>query len=570
MRFLVIFALIVGMAGGIVVGMKWAGHAQHQEDQLWTCGMHPQVIESKPGQCPICGMALTPVKSGQANKGPTTNTNAIAIDPVIVQNMGVRVTSVTTGPVKRHIRTVGFLEEAQPNIRDINLRVSGWIEKLYANTEGVHVHKGKPLFDLYSPEIQVATEELIIARKGLARITETTDQMTRQTTQGLYDAAKRKLEQWGLEASQIDELAKLDTAPRAIAFLSPVTGHITEKMVVEGASVGAGERALRIVDHELLWLDAQIHAQDHPFIKIGQKVAATIEAVPGKVFEGEAIFVHPHVDMMTRTARLRIAVPTPEMTLKPGMFATVQIESQIVTDAILVPRDAVIDTGSRQVVFIAMENGHFEPRDLKLGSSSDDGNVQVLEGLKPGEQVVISGQFLIDSESRMAEAIRKHLDRQLLAKGGSSGMIAGSPAWRAGVDEVVNAYLAIEGQLGAVQTSDQPMAVESLLGSAKALVGLIESDVQKELAHPILHAAEKMVGQSLTDQRNSFKAVSDSTIALVRRSPPTPAVGAKLYLWHCPMTNGNWLQSTDKAANPYYATDMKLCAELKQTIATVP
>lgn len=413
MKFLLVLALVVGLAGGVMVGMRWAGHSHDEraEKQLWTCGMHPQVIQDKPGSCPICGMALTPLKSAQkATTGPATQSHAIAIDPAIVQNMGVRLTPVTTGPVRRSIRTVGFLEEAQPNIRDINLRVSGWVEKLYANTEGVHVHKGKPLFDLYSPEIQVATEELIIARKGLSRVTQATDQTTRQTTQGLYDASKRKLEQWGLESSQIDELAKLDGAPREVQFLSPVTGHITEKMIVEGASVAAGQRVLRIVDHSVLWLDAQIHAQDHPFIQMGQKVAATIEAVPGKVFEGETMFIHPHVDMMTRTARLRIAVANPEMTLKPGMFATVRIEAELVSSTTLVSRDAVIDTGERQVVFIALDNGHFEAREVKIGSSGDDGNVQVLEGLKVGEQVVVSGQFLIDSESRMREAIRKHME----------------------------------------------------------------------------------------------------------------------------------------------------------------
>jgi hypothetical protein len=349
-----------------------------------------------------------------------------------------------------------------------------------------------------------------------------------------------------------------------------MTGHITEKLVVEGAAVQAGERVLRIVDHSVLWLDAQIHAQDHPFILIGQKVAATIEAVPGKVFEGETIFVHPHVDMMTRTARLRISVPNTDVTLKPGMFATVSIESEIAREAVLVPRDAVIDTGERQVVFLALENGHFEPREVKLGSSSDDGNVQVLDGLSVGEQVVISGQFLIDAERRMREAVRKHLDRQLLVKSGASAMIAGSPQWRAGVDEVLQAYLNIEERLGAVQTSDEPVSGEALVASSRALVELAKSEDQKDLAHPILHAAQKMVGQSLADQRISFKAVSAATIALVRRSPPTPAVAKQLQIWHCPMSKADWIQTSGPAANPYYATDMKLCAELKQTIAAVP
>jgi hypothetical protein len=263
-------------------------------------------------------------------------------------------------------------------------------------------------------------------------------------------------------------------------------------------------------------------------------------------------------------------VANPDVTLRPGMFATVQIESQIAEDAVLVPREAILDTGERQIVFLAMDDGHFAPRPIEVGSSSDDGNVQVLKGLTEGEQVVVSGQFLLDSESRLREAIAKHQNRNLLARNGQAAQLAGSAAWRAGVDEVVKAYLTISAKLGAVQTSDQPMTAEHLVIPARALIEAAENDEQRSLAHPILHAAEAMLNQSLADQRNSFKAVSNAVIALVRQSTPSRAVGEKLYIWHCPMSKADWMQSAETATNPYFATDMKQCAELKQTIATVP
>jgi RND family efflux transporter MFP subunit len=579
----VVISLIVGLAIGGLAGVKWRrSHADDEnranvagQKQLWTCGMHPQVIQDKPGNCPICGMALEPLNvSGAAGTdgAPGHDHRGIQIDPVVVQNMGVRVAEVTRGPLRRTIRAVGVLEEAQPNIRDVNLRVSGWIERLYADTEGDHVTRHQPLFELYSPEVQVAVEELIVARRASETMPQDGDPSTRKTTHRLYDAARRKLEQWGLEQEQIERLSKLESAPRMVQFASPVSGHIVEKTIVEGASVQAGARVFRIVDHSTLWLDVQVHAQDQPFIRIGQRAVATIEAAPAEEFAGRIMFVHPHVDPMTRTARARIAVNNWDMTLKPGMFATARVEAELKPEALLAPREAVIDTGQRKVVFVALDDGRFEPRDVNVGSGSDDGFVEVIEGLDAGERVVTSGQFLLDSESRMREAIQKHLEKQLLAKAAPAtapSTDTGSARWRQAVDAVVREYLAIAQTLGEVQTSDTPIDPAKLPAAARTLLDRAESDSQKSAAKTLVEAVERLGGHPLDHQRGMFKAVSEAAIALVRISTPSPDVGTqKLYIWHCPMAPGAWLQTSEKPANPYYATSMKQCAELKQTIAT--
>lgn len=433
--------------------------AQNSTKQLWTCGMHPQVIQDKPRTCPICHMKLTPVKaefpeekkqtSGERKikywwdpmLGPSSISDkpgksamgmdlvpvyedeskesggfTVTIDPVVVQNMGVRVAKVTLGRVNQTIRAVGYLTEAEPNIHDINLRVSGWLEKLYADTEGEHVKKGEPLFELYSPEVQVAVGELIAARMESASLGASTDKLVRDNVQTLLSSSRRKLLQWGLTENEADRLSKLDQPPRTVIFYSPITGHMIQKNVVEGASVKAGDRVLQIVDHSTLWVDAQVYEQDLSLIKLGEKVTTTFESMPGKTVEGKVIFIHPHLDPSTRTARVRMTLPNPNLTLRPGMYAIAEISAELGDEALLVPREAVIDTGTRQIVFLALGNGRFEPREIKTGLSSSDGMLQVLEGLSRDDTVVTSGQFLLDAESRMKEAIQKHLDRALLVK----------------------------------------------------------------------------------------------------------------------------------------------------------
>lgn len=615
------------------------------DEKLWTCGMHPQVIREEPGICPICHMKLEPmdvVKSGKSAMGggsaegggakvaywwdpmigPSSISDkpgksamgmdlvpveadavsagtAVTIDPAVVQNMGVRVAEVTRGPVRRDVRAVGYLTEAQPLVRDVNLRVSGWVEKLYADTEGKHLNKGDPLFDLYSPEVQVAVGELVAARKSLASLGPAPDELARTTANSLLDSARRKLGLWGLDPEQVERMAKLDEAPRTVTFTSPITGHVTRKMIVEGAAVKAGDMVIQIVDHSTLWLDAQVHAQDLSFVRLGQKVSATVEGFPGKRFDGEVAFVHPHVDPQTRTATVRMVVPNPQMTLRPGMFATAHTEAKIADDALLVPREAVIDTGTRQIAFVAIGKGHFQPRKLKLGVEGDDGTVQVLEGLAPGDTVVTSGQFLLDAESRTREAIEKHLSERLLtnASPGKNKMPAAAPMdgemkpstsaptptrpgmaaermkWSAEVDQTFDAYLSLQKVLGAPQPAGaKPVDVVGLIQAAQSLSGLVDGNL-KPLPQAVLAAASALRDKPLDEQRALFKPLSDAMIALADSRPPSKAVADKLHVAFCPMAfknqGGHWLQDGEVIANPYYPTSMKRCGELKRAVETV-
>ena len=656
----VLAAVVVSVVAGLAAGVLWhepivhaLGLHQHADDggaggkkQLWTCGMHPQVIQDKPGTCPICQMKLEPLDVVQSGNSAMTGGAAakaerkiaywwdpmlnppyisdrpgkspmgmdlvpryedevsagtsVTINPVIVQNMGVRVAQVARGPVRQEIRAVGYLQEAQPNVRDVNLRVSGWVEKLYADTVGVALSQGTPLFDLYSPEVQVAVEELIAARKSMASLGHDPAAVGAKTAQTLFDATRLKLEQWGLEPSHVEKLAQLDRAPRSVTFTSPIDGYLMEKMVVQGAAVKAGDMALRIVDLSTVWLDAQVYAQDLPFIKLGQEATAEVEGVPGKRFSGKVVFIHPQVDPQTRTATVRMALDNRELTLRPGLYATAHVQAQLADDALLVPREAVLDTGTRQIVFISEGGGHFSPRKVTTGSAGEDGMVQVLDGLAAGQTVVTSGQFLLDAESRMREAIQKHLSARMLAKeavtagpktmpsghthvppiatqvdahAGHGSAAATAPAAAVGasseLDKVIAEYLALQKVLGAPQQSDRPVDSAALQKAAEALAGAADGP-GKTAARSIAGAASALAGKTIAEQRERFRPLSEAVIALAETSPPSKAVAETLFIAYCPMAPGEgaqWLQTSEVIANPYFATSMKECGTIKGRIA---
>jgi Cu(I)/Ag(I) efflux system membrane fusion protein/cobalt-zinc-cadmium efflux system membrane fusion protein len=417
--------------------------------QLWTCGMHPQVIQDHPGFCPICHMKLVPLKSDSDDDaatapnakrkilyywdpmlGPSSIAHApgksamgmdlvpvyedeqsggptVRIDPTIVQNMGVRTAEVSRGPLKKTIRAVGMLEVPEDADHEINLKVNGWITKLYANKEGMHVHKGDPLFDLYSPDLKVAEEELIGAVKSLKALDANASDALRAQAEDMVDSAKQKLRLWDVADEDITALSNANKAPDTVPFRDPANGHVMDKMVVEGSAVQAGMKIMRIEDHTKLWLDARVYEDDMSQIALGQRMEIEVDAQPGKTYTGPIIFIYPHVDVTTRTVLVRVTLDNPNHELSPGMFATANITTKPVSDAVLVPREAIIDTGTRQIAFVVMGQGHFEPRKVRMGMLGDDDRVQILEGLAPGETVVTSGQFLLDVESRTTEAIDK-------------------------------------------------------------------------------------------------------------------------------------------------------------------
>jgi RND family efflux transporter MFP subunit len=421
--------------------MPMVADSTTQPKQLWHCGMHPQVVQDHPGNCPICHMALTPIGSADtessdrkilywwdpmlgsssisdhpgksamgmemvpvyANRGGPT----VTIDPVIVQNMGVRTAQVIRGPLNKTVRAVGMLQIPESGLHDVSLKIGGWIDKLYADQDGMHVVQGQPLFDLYSQDLQVAQQELISAINSQKSLGPDAAENLKQEAQSFVDSSKRKLRLWDITEQDIDAIAKADHPLKDIPFRSPATGHIEDKMIVQGSAVQPMMKLMRVADHTKMWLDAQVYQDQIPLVKLGQEVIATVDGIPEKKWKGSITFIYPHLDHMTRTLTVRISLNNPEFELKPGMFATAEIITQPIADAIQVPREAVIDTGDRQIAFVIESEGHFTPRNVRMGLMGDDDRVQIVDGLAPGETVVTSGQFLMDVESRTIEATQK-------------------------------------------------------------------------------------------------------------------------------------------------------------------
>lgn len=589
------FLLLAVGAACAYAGMRWHAELEHllipsrpvspaassdapseSSTQLWTCGMHPQVIQNHPGDCPICHMKLTPLAA--PNQAKTIDTPGVTIDPVVVQNMGVRTVDVTEAPVTQELRAYALITEAESAHHDINLRVSGWIQTLYANTDGMEVRKGQPLFDLYSPELKLAIEELVAARRSTSPAPSNAD-ANPDPHASLASAAEGRLVALGLTPEQVAELAKKDHAPEFVTFVSPIDGHVTAKEgIYSGSAVTAGQRIMQIAQRTTMWIDARIPERDLPSVRVGQPTRAIADAYPGRVFEGQVIFIHPHFDEATRTALVRMELTNHDYALHEGMYATVSIQTGDAQPVVQVPREAIIDSGQSQLVFVSLGSGRFEPRRVVVGRPGPNGHVQIAQGLKPGERIVASGQFLLDSESRLREAIAKFLGNATAqpASPADPGASAADhpapppaqtfPAPAEQVDAVVAAYLPLAESLGMVQTSNVPLKVDALVTAIHALHAEVRDPAGITLITTAAEAVEAMKDQSLDKQRELFKVASSAIIALVDAMPPSPAIANSLFIVNCPMAKADWLQRTREIANPYYAEEMKECGSVVRPV----
>jgi RND family efflux transporter MFP subunit len=407
--------LLVAVCGGAALLLAGCGKGdsapQAHSEQLYTCGMHPQVIEPKPGNCPICGMKLTPVRKQSGAAG----TAGITIDPVTVQNMGLRTGLVTRGPLRRAVRTVGVVDFDETALTEVTPKFKGWIEKLYVDSTGQQVHRGDPLFDIYSPELYSAQVEYLLA------LSQPTN-FVGEGAQALRTSALAKLKFLDIPGEQIAEIEKAGQAKRTLRINAPRDGVVVEKMVVEGQMVDAGMRLYRLADLGTVWVQSQVYEQDLPLVRLGQEATVSLSYLPDRKFRGRVTYVYPTVDEKTRTAKVRMEFHNPGYFLKPGMFATVEFTAELSPSALLVPDSAILRSGEKNIVFVAKEGGRFEPRAVTIGARSEDDLYQVFSGLSEGERVVTSGQFMLDSESQLREAIQKMLEPGAAAKAAESAV----------------------------------------------------------------------------------------------------------------------------------------------------
>ncbi len=361
--------------------------------------MHPWYTSDKPGKAPDCGMDLVPVYEGESD------VQGIKIDPVTVQNIGVKVEEVTRRKLTRVIRTVGKVQADETKLFSINTKIMGWVEKLYVDFTGKPVRRGEPLLELYSPELVSTQEEYLQALRYQKQLGQSSSEEARRGGERLVESARRRLLNWDIPESEIQRLEQRGEPKKTMTFYSPVDGYVMDKMVYKGQSVMAGMELFRIADLSTVWVLADIYQYELPWVSMGDKVDIELSYLPGRKFEGRVTYLYPMLNMETKTARVRVEVRnTRSLEFKPEMFATVQIASPISVSAVAVPDQAIIRSGERDIAVIALGGGYFDPREVKLGVTAD-GYVQILDGIKEGEKIVVSSQFLIDSESNLKAAI---------------------------------------------------------------------------------------------------------------------------------------------------------------------
>ena len=446
---------------------------------LYTCGMHPHVLHEGPGNCPICGMDLVPIMQTAAVSAVSAPTQSggerkiiywrapmdpsyispvpgkspmgmdlvpvyegeeafgatVRIDPVVVQNMGVRTAPAERRDLFQTIRTIGRIDYDEARVAHIHTKFSGWIEKTFVNTTGQQVKRNEALLEIYSPQLVTAQEEYLDATQSLMRLGENASAAVRSNLEGIIASARRRLENFDVSQAQIQELIRTGKVTKTITLNTPFPGVVIKKHALDGMEVRSGMNLYTIADLDQIWVYADIYEYEVPWLEAGQKVSMTLSYNPGKVYLGEVQYIYPYLEEKTRTIKVRMSFPNPRLELKPGMYANVEIQTSPVRNAIAVPAEAVLFSGQRNLVMVALGGGRFVPRTVTLGIESGDGYYQILKGLSAGEEVVTSGQFLIDSESKLQESIAKMLGVIAPPAGDSGKMdMPMSPADTAGAD----------------------------------------------------------------------------------------------------------------------------------------
>ncbi len=434
----------------------------------YHCPMHPTMVSDRPGDCPICGMRMVPIEETEQEEGRATQAAgestseghaphpaaapagrkkiiyrstmspsevsdrpgkdsmgmemvpeeveeapaggaapavegrvAVKISAAKRQLIGVQTTAVEQAPFAYTIRTVGRVTYDETRLRTVFTKISGWVERLYANTTGQLVQEGEPLLSIYSPELVSSAQEYLLALRARERLAAT--DLAGDSGDRLLESARRRLLLFDLTPRQIAALRETGVAPTTVTLHAPTTGHIIRRHVTEGDRIEPGTKLLEIAELSRVWVLADIYEYELPFAHLGQAATMTLSYLPGRTFEGRITFVYPFLSESTRTVKVRLEFPNPDFTLRPEMYAQVEIRADL-GERLSVPESAVITTGTRDLVFVERGDGTFEPREVQLGIRLPD-RFEVRAGLSLGERVVTSGNFFVDSESKLRAAL---------------------------------------------------------------------------------------------------------------------------------------------------------------------
>jgi Cu(I)/Ag(I) efflux system membrane fusion protein len=350
------------------------------------------------------GMDYLPVYEDELTGGGAAKVDgmaAVTIDPQRQQLIGLRTAEVTRGPVGGSWRTNGRIVVDETRVKHANVKVGGFVERVFVDFTGKPVRKGQPLFSIYSPEVVSAQNEYLLAKRTQDALAK--GGMLRGSSDDLVRSARQRLKYWDIPDAALEQLERTGEARRTITLVSPISGVVTKKEIVEGARVDEGAMPYEITDLSTVWVLADVYESELAKVVIGMPATLTLQAFPNRTFSGKIVFIDPLLDKETRTAKVRIAFPNPKGELRPEMFGEVVLKSGQ-RQGLRVPADAIVSSGTKSVVFVAVGDGKFQPREVQLGAGDED-VVEVVKGLEQDERVVTRANFLVDSESRLKASL---------------------------------------------------------------------------------------------------------------------------------------------------------------------
>lgn len=579
---------------GILLGWLFFGSSgnpskdEHQHDTslagenskstIWTCSMHPQIRKNEPGDCPICGMELIPLKNDTDDGDPM----AISMSPMAMQLANVSTAVVgKTVPVKS-VMLNGKIQADERLIYSQSSHIPGRIERLMINFTGEYVNKGQIIAYIYSPELVTAQEELFEAQK------------IKETQPQLFKSAKEKLKNWKLSDRQIAQMLQSGNRKQEFPVLADVSGYVTEKMVNPGDYIGQGQAIYQVANLSQVWVLFDIYESDMAWVKKGDKITFTVQSLPGENFKGTISYLDPVIDPNTRVAKARVAISNSQLKLKPEMFASGTVEARLAkkSNSVVVPKTAVMWTGKRSVVYLKSTSGkgvNFLMREVVLGPELGEGYL-IESGLQEGEEIAVNGTFSIDAAAQLAgkpsmmspeggPVMTGHnhggtatSESASASQNKSVTRLSVSVKAKASLQPLFKNYLAIKDALIADDLPKAQKAAEEMKASlSKVNMSLFTGNSHKvwmaqssAMENTLQHTAHF---KSIAEMRKAFQQVSERMITVTNTFKPLNQV---LYQLHCPMFNDNkgadWLSLTKDVKNPYYGKTMLTCGEVKNII----
>lgn len=577
-----IITAIVMLALGLLIG--WLikpshGHEasnnstiQQSNNQIWTCSMDPQVRQSEPGKCPICGMDLIPLEEGAADGDPLE----VKMSPNAMALANIQTAVVGYGSPVREVRMNGKVQPDERLKFSQVTHLDGRVEQLAVNFTGEPVRKGQRIASVYSPELVTAQQELFSALK------------IKDMQPGLFTAAKQKLKNWKLSDQQIEQIIAAGTPQERFPIHADVSGIVLEKMVNLGDYVMRGMPLYQVVDLSRVWVLFDVYESDMAWAKVGSMVEFTVQSLPGENFKGKITFIDPVIDPMTRVAKARVEIANPGGKLKPEMFATGVIQSQLAVkkDKLIVPKSAVLWTGERSVVYEKRTTDAgvtFVMREIKLGPLTGDGYV-VTEGLEPGTEIAVSGTFSIDAAAQLAgkPSMMNPAGGAVMTGhqhgGGSSSTAAPAQSMevskqaKSAVKQLFDFYFPmkdalVKGDLATAkkQAADLKNAFDKT--SMSLFTGPAHDHWMKHSGAAIAELNKITAAKDVETARKHFKPFSALMVVLAKAFGP---FGETVYVQHCPMADGNtgadWLSLDKQILNPYFGDKMLKCGKVTETI----